>query len=57
MASILVTGCEEDGADQSANAASGLTSPCPPAGFADISPRKAPRVYTPGEKNRGRTIV
>lgn len=31
MASILVTGCEEDGADQSANAASGLTSPCPPA--------------------------
>lgn len=30
MASILVTGCEEDGADQSANVASGLTSPCPP---------------------------
>jgi hypothetical protein len=30
MASILVTGCEEDGADQSANVASGLTSPRPP---------------------------
>lgn len=31
MASILVTGCEEDGADQSANVTSGLTSPRPPA--------------------------
>lgn len=29
MASILVTGCGEDGADQSANVASGLTSPRP----------------------------
>lgn len=30
MASILVTGCEEDGTDQSANVASGLTFPRPP---------------------------
>lgn len=30
MASILVTGCEEDGADQSANVTSGLTFPRPP---------------------------
>lgn len=30
MASILVTGCEEDGTDQSANVASSLTFPRPP---------------------------
>lgn len=40
MASILVTGCEEDGADQSANAAFGLTSPCPRAFSGYPQPRR-----------------
>lgn len=54
MASILVTGCEEDGADQSANVASGLTFPRPPCAhsvLADISAR----VYTSQGGGGGRS--